>query len=177
TRVDEAQWNVAATTDDPNDQIVDGSVQSVRFNPDGSFAAITGTGIGDANLQITFDGLSTAQTIALDVGTSGGLDGVTQLGSSPSLSAKSQDGYATGELVSMSVNTDGTIVGSYSNGQNQVLDQIALAVFTNPAGLERIGNTMFQESTNSGTAQLQAAGGGRGGTIVGGSLESSNVDV
>ncbi len=177
TRVDDAQWNVTATTDNPNDQILDGSVQDVRFNADGSFAAINGSGLGDADLQITFDGLATAQTIALNVGTSGKLDGVTQLGSTTTLAAKSQDGYATGELVSMSVNTDGTIVGSYSNGQNKDLDQIALAVFTNPDGLERVGDSMFQESTNSGAAQLQTAGGGRGGTIVGGALESSNVDV
>ena len=177
TRVDDAQWNVAATTDDANDVIVDGVVQGVRFNEDGSFAAVTGSGSGDANLQITFDGLTAAQTIALNVGTSGQLDGVTQLGETASLNARSQDGYATGELVSMSVNSDGSIVGAYSNGQSQVLDQIALAVFSNAGGLLRVGNTMFQESTNSGIAQIQTAGGGRPGQFVGGSLEASNVDV
>jgi flagellar hook protein FlgE len=177
TRVDDAQWNVAATTDDANDLVVDGVVQGVRFNEDGSFAAVTGSGSGDANLQITFDGLTAAQTIALNVGTSGQLDGVTQLGETTSLNARSQDGYATGELVSMSVNSDGSIVGAYSNGQSQVLDQIALAVFSNAGGLLRVGSTMFQESTNSGLAQIQTAGGGRPGQIVGGSLEASNVDV
>jgi flagellar hook protein FlgE len=177
TRGDASQWNVAATTDDPNDQIIDGVVQDVRFNPDGSFASVNGVGAGDANLQITFAGLTASQSIALDLGTSGKLDGVTQLGESTSLSALSQDGYATGELVSMSVNSDGTIVGSYSNGQNQDLNQIAVAVFSNPGGLERVGDTMFEESTNSGAAQLQAATGGRPGSIVGGALEASNVDV
>jgi flagellar hook protein FlgE len=138
---------------------------------------VNGVGAGDANLQITFAGLTASQSIALDLGTSGKLDGVTQLGESTSLSALSQDGYATGELVSMSVNSDGTIVGSYSNGQNKDLDQVAVAVFSNPGGLERVGDTMFEESTNSGAAQLQAATGGRPGSIVGGALESSNVDV
>jgi len=177
TRIDDSQWNVAATTDNSADQIVDGTVQAVRFNPDGSFSAVNGTGVGDSNLQITFAGLASTQSIAVNVGTSGQLDGVTQLGDTPSLSAISQDGYATGQLVSMSVNSDGTIVGSYSNGQQQSLSQIALAVFSNPNGLQRVGNSMFEESSNSGTAQLQSAGTGRGGTVVGGALESSNVDV
>ena len=70
-----------------------------------------------------------------------------------------------------------SIVGAYSNGQSQVLDQIALAVFSNAEGLLRVGATMFQESTNSGTAQLQAASDKRPGQIMGGALEASNVDV
>lgn len=177
TRVDGQTWNVAATTDDPNDQIVDGSIQTVRFNEDGTFSGVNGSGIGDDNLSITFAGLTTAQTIAVNLGTSGKLDGVTQLDDTPSLRALSQDGYASGELASMSVSGDGTIVGSYSNGQQQALGQIAIAVFSNPSGLSRIGDTMFEESLNSGAAQLQPAANGRGGTITGGALESSNVDI
>jgi flagellar hook protein FlgE len=77
----------------------------------------------------------------------------------------------------MAVNTDGTILGTYSNGQQQALAQIALATFSNAAGLTRVGNTMFEESTNSGIAQLQTAGNGAAGTIIGGTLEASNVDI
>jgi flagellar hook protein FlgE len=177
TRVDGTTWNVAATTDDPNDQIVDGSIQTVRFNEDGTFSGVNGSGVGDANLSITFSGLTTAQTIAVNLGTSGQLDGVTQLGDTSSLRALSQDGYAAGELASMSVSGDGTIVGSYSNGQQKDLSQIAIAVFSNPSGLERVGDTMFAESLNSGNAEMQPAGNGRSGTITGGALESSNVDI
>ena len=177
TRVDSSEWNLAATTDNANDQIVDGDVQSIRFNSDGSFFATTGTGTGDGDLEIIFDGLTSAQQVGLDFGTSGQLDGVTQLGDSTSFRALSQDGYAVGELVSMVVTSDGVISGSYSNGQQQALDQVALAVFSNPGGLVRSGGSLFEESGNSGTAQLQSAGSGRAGSIYGGALESSNVDV
>ena len=177
TRVDGTTWNVAATTDDPNDQIVDGSIQTVRFNEDGTFSGVNGSGVGDANLSITFSGLTTAQTIGVNLGTSGQLDGVTQLGDTSSLRALSQDGYAAGELASMSVSGDGTIVGTYSNGQQKDLSQIAVAVFSNPSGLERIGDTMFAQSLNSGNAEMQPAGNGRSGTVTGGALESSNVDI
>ena len=177
TRVNGTEWDVAATTDSAKDTIVDGSVTGVRFNPDGSFFAATGTGAGDGDLEITFDGLTTSQTVGLDFGTSSQLDGVTQLGDTTTLRSLSQDGYAAGELVSLAVNTDGTIVGSYSNGQQQSLAQIAIAVFSNPGGLTRSGNSLFEESPDSGIAQLQAAGTGRAGSISGGTLESSNVDI
>jgi flagellar hook protein FlgE len=182
TRVDGSTWDVAATTDDPNDQIVDGSVKGVTFNADGTFSAVNGSGVGDGNLSITFNGLSVAQTFALNVGTSGQLDGVTQLGvtqlgDSASVHAVNQDGYAAGELVNMNVNSDGAIIGTYSNGQEQTLSQVGVAVFANPGGLERAGDSMFVESSNSGAASLQQAGGGQGGTVVGGALESSNVDI
>lgn len=177
TRVSADEWDLAAATDNPNDVIVDGAVQSVRFNPDGSYFATTGIGNGDGDIEVIFDGLAATQQIALDFGTSGQLDGVTQLGDSSSFRALTQDGYAVGELVSMAVNSDGVITGSYSNGQQQSLDQIAIAVFSNPGGLVRAGSSLFEESSNSGVPQLQSAGTGRAGTIFGGALESSNVDV
>ncbi len=177
TRVSSSEWSLSAQTDNPNDVLVDGSADGIRFNPDGSFFATTGTGSGDGDIEIMFDGLTATQSIALDFGTSGQLDGVTQLGDSQSLRALSQDGYAVGELVSMAVNSDGIITGSYSNGQQQALDQIAIAVFSNPNGLLRSGSSLFEESPNSGVPQVQTAGTGRAGSIFGGALESSNVDV
>lgn len=177
SRVNADEWNLAATTDDPNDVVIDGAVQSIRFNQDGSFFANTGIGTGDGDLEIQFAGLTSAQTIALDLGTSGQLDGITQLGDSASLRAISQDGYAVGELVSLAVGSDGTITGSYTNGQQQALDQVGVATFANPNGLMRVGTSFFEESTNSGVAQLQGAGTGRAGAMTGGALESSNVDI
>jgi len=177
TRVNGSEWNVAATTDDPGDVIVDGAATGIRFNEDGSFFAATGAGTGDADLEITFAGLTGTQSVALGFGTSGQFDGVTQLGAASSLHALSQDGYESGELVSLAVNSDGTIMGSYGNGQQQALDQIALALFANAGGLVRRGSTLFEESPSSGVAQLQTPGGGRAGTIFGGALEASNVDV
>ncbi|NLO65643.1 MAG: flagellar hook-basal body complex protein, partial [Firmicutes bacterium] len=89
----------------------------------------------------------------------------------------SQDGYQNGALESYAIDQNGIIVGSFSNGLTRNLGQIALARFTNPAGLERIGSTMFIETPNSGTAQIEAAGQPGYGTISPSSLEMSNVDL
>ena len=71
----------------------------------------------------------------------------------------------------------GEIVGVFSNGLKQTLGQLALANFNNVNGLEKIGNSMFRSTVNSGLAQVGAAGSGGLGMITSGALEMSNVDL
>ena len=71
---------------------------------------------------------------------------------------------------------DGTITGVYSNGVN-IPCTGWLALFSNPAGLTKVGNTAFSVSNNSGLPQVVAAGEGGAGTIAGGTLEMGNVDL
>jgi flagellar hook protein FlgE len=88
-----------------------------------------------------------------------------------------QDGYPLGTLTGYNINNTGRVVGVFSNGMNQDLAQVAVATFTNPGGLMRSGDTMFQESSNSGTATIGQAGVGARGTIAAGTQEMSNVDL
>ena len=87
------------------------------------------------------------------------------------------DGYTTGDLDSFSINDLGQIVGNYTNGQTQMLGQVALAAFNNPEGLDKRGDTMFARSENSGLARVGEAGRGGRGTITSRALEMSNVDL
>jgi flagellar hook protein FlgE len=88
-----------------------------------------------------------------------------------------QDGYPMGMLQGYNIDKSGRIVGVFSNGMNQNLAQLAIASFTNPAGLTRVGDTMFEESSNSGQPQIGQAGQGSRGTITPGTVEMSNVDL
>ncbi|NDG95437.1 MAG: flagellar hook-basal body complex protein, partial [Actinobacteria bacterium] len=72
---------------------------------------------------------------------------------------------------------EGVLVGSFSNGINRPLAQLAIANFTNPEGLEKSGGSMFSATINSGDPQLAAAGNGGRGLIASGTLEMSNVDL
>jgi len=88
------------------------------------------------------------------------------------------DGYPPGTLVTFSIGDDGVITGVYDNGRQQPLGLIALAVFENPAGLEKVGNNEFRQTTNSGDFRLPSKPGTNGaGTLVPGTLEMSNVDL
>jgi flagellar hook protein FlgE len=93
------------------------------------------------------------------------------------IAAVHQDGYTTGSLQSFTISQEGLISGAFSNGLTQPVGQVALAAFTNPAGLEKAGDTMYRTSVNSGVAQVGTAGGGGRGILSGGTLEMSNVDL
>jgi len=91
--------------------------------------------------------------------------------------ATNQNGYKPGDLVSYQINDDGTVVGNYSNEQNQVLGQIVMANFANNEGLQSEGNNVWSATQSSGVALLGTAGSGNFGTLTNGALEASNVDL
>jgi len=95
----------------------------------------------------------------------------------PSTLEANANGNASGTLSSYNFNNAGQIVGTYSNGQTQVLGQVALAGFNNPAGLTNIGNNLWQASANSGTSQVGVPNTGQLGSVASGQLEESNVNL
>ncbi len=151
------------------------STGNVTFNPDGTLAtpaapvtgiAVTGLADGAANLSVTWN-LQDANGNSL----------LTQ-SSAPSATANTfQNGYGSGTLSDFSITSDGTIEGSFTNNQTLALGQIVLANFANPQGLLRLGENSFQTTLSSGAPAIGSAGSGGRGTITGGSLEQSNVDI
>lgn len=87
------------------------------------------------------------------------------------------NGFTSGSLVTFAVGNGGEITGVYSNGQTQILGQIAMASFLNPAGLLRAGQNTFQTSSASGNPSIGRPGQGNRGTVTTGALEMSNVDL
>jgi flagellar hook protein FlgE len=84
---------------------------------------------------------------------------------------------AANPLTSYNIGSDGIITGIYADGTKAPLFQIALGNFSNPGGLDKVGDTAFRASTNSGAVQLGAPGTGRRGALQGGTIEMSNVDL
>lgn len=165
------EWTATATYGSPGTAVAMGD-NVLTFDSDGEL-----TGPADGAMDIvggTIPGISGDLSITL--GGAGDPQRVTQYASDPSATILSQDGSPAGVLNSFSIGQDGRIVGTYSNGRIGVLGQIALASFTNPEGLERVGGA-WQQSVNSGLAQLGAAGVGGRGSVSAGTLEMSNVDL
>ena len=105
------------------------------------------------------------------------LKDVTNYSGSTEARVSASDGSAAGLLSSYTVSNTGQIVGVFSNGLKQTLGQLALANFNNVNGLEKIGDSMFRSTVNSGLAQVGAAGSAGLGLITNGALEMSNVDL
>jgi flagellar basal-body rod protein FlgG len=79
---------------------------------------------------------------------------------------------------SITIGADGTVsvLTSGATAPTQV-GSLQLADFVNPAGLQPIGKNLFLETAASGSPQVGTPGTSGLGTLVQGSLESSNVNV
>jgi flagellar hook protein FlgE len=102
---------------------------------------------------------------------------VTQVAAPSSPTAIEQDGSSAGSLADFTIGPDGTITGTFSNNKTQALGQIALANFANVNGLKLLGSTDFSPTLASGPPVVGTPGAGVLGTLAGGSLELSNVDI
>jgi flagellar hook protein FlgE len=142
---------------------------TVAFDTAGNFIAATGN-------QITIDrtgtGAASPMTVTLDFSNVNG-----QSTAVSNVIMADQDGYPPGTLDSFAVGEDGTITGIFSNGLSRTLGQVALATFTNEGGLVAETENLFSAGPNSGTAQIVAPGTQGAGSIHGGALEMSNVDL
>ena len=79
---------------------------------------------------------------------------------------------------SLTVGSDGTVSALVAgNTAPTQIGTIQLADFINPAGLQPIGDNKFVETASSGNPQTATPGQSGLGTLVQGSLESSNVNV
>jgi flagellar hook protein FlgE len=125
----------------------------------------------DANGQPTGGTTHTLGGIAIDLGTTTGYANLT------TLQVASRDGQQAGALQSFQIGADGTIIGSFSNGMKEAIGRISLATFANPNGLEKQGGNLYGVSVNSGDPEIGVAADGGRGSLVGGALEMSNVDL
>jgi flagellar hook protein FlgE len=105
------------------------------------------------------------------------LKDITNYSGNTEARVSASDGSGAGILSSYTVSNTGQIVGVFSNGLKQTLGQLALANFNNVNGLEKIGDSMFRSTVNSGLAQVGSAGSAGLGLITSGALEMSNVDL
>jgi len=79
---------------------------------------------------------------------------------------------------SITVGTDGTVTALMPNSTTPTtVGTIQLANFINPAGLQNLGGNLVAESASSGAPTAGTPGLSGLGTVVQGSVETSNVDV
>jgi flagellar hook protein FlgE len=143
--------------------------------PDGSAQAIAftnGKAVGDPDPNTNVDtGKISVGGFSFDI------HDLTQFSGNTEARVSNSDGSGAGVLSSYTVSNTGQVVGVFSNGLKETLGQLALANFNNVNGLEKIGDSMFRSTVNSGLAQVGPAGSQGLGLITSGALEMSNVDL
>jgi flagellar hook protein FlgE len=164
--------------------------QSSGTNGGGTFGGAAATNIifpiqFDVNGKI-LDDVTHKSTLSLTIPTINGssptpvtvdLSKLTQFASDSTAAGTKSDGYTQGFLDTYSIGPTGEINAVFTNGQNKVIGRVALAVFKNPAGLEKTSENMYQITPNSGDAIVGVPGDGSMGSLNPGTLEMSNVDI
>ncbi len=102
---------------------------------------------------------------------------ITSYAQKSAVASTTQDGYAAAQLNGAAVDGDGNIYGIFTNGQSRVIGQYAVATFDSNDGLSHSGGNMFSETLASGQPTVGAPGTGGRGSIAGGYLEQSNVNI
>lgn len=179
----------SGTDADPYEYATDGGVFA-KFDAKGNF-------VGLVDSVVTTDGYVTAEReLVVENGSTinysiqqGGVDAITlplnfdtfstlkHYAQETDITAKAITGRAAGNLSSYTIAANGQINMTYTNGESDSDQQIALASFDNPAGLLKVGSNRFIESPNSGTAKLGVPNSGSFGALTPGALEMSNVDL
>ena len=156
----------AATT-----QVASGSL---TFDSSGNLTSPT----GNVAINIpTFTDGAAPMNLQWNLHDTSGNPTLTQTDAASAVSGDAQNGRASGILTNFTVSANGTIDGTYTNNQTIALGQVAVATFYNTQGLVRTGGNNYQVTSGSGPASIGVAGTGGRGTITGGSVENSNVDV
>lgn len=168
------QWTVSVATDGSGTATIkeDDGTETVITMPDTILQFTTDGKLdsGSSSVELTLqNGAQAAQSITLV------MDSLTQYAGNSTINGKA-NGNAAGTLSSVSVDSSGIITGTYTNGVKQAEAQVAVAQFTNASGLLKTGDSLYQESNNSGTANIKTAA-DLGVKITPSALEMSNVDI
>jgi flagellar hook protein FlgE len=102
---------------------------------------------------------------------------LSQFAQNSGVSGTQQDGFQAGQIAKISMGTDGIIIATYSNGQTAPIAQLALASIRNPDSMISVGNNNYQPTIDTAAPAVGAADSGGRGTVQGGALETSTVDV
>jgi flagellar hook protein FlgE len=182
---------------DQQNQFVVAQSGSLTFDTDGTLLTASNTavsiardadgdGVLDAGTAATsqtwpWSGGAATANMVFDFENPGGNGSVanptTQTGGGNSVRFVDQDGYTAGSLQAVSIEDDGSVVGRFSNGQTELLAQVALARFASPDGLERTGRNNYLETIDSGQALVGGPNQGGYGQVRSGFLEQSNTDL
>jgi flagellar hook protein FlgE len=152
---------------------ITGNTGTLTFNGDGSPSA-------DVNLTPTIQWANGAadSDIAIDLGTGGGFDGLTNFATDFSgFTELNQNGLKFGSFTGVQVAEDGKVTAIFDNGRRKDIYQLPVAVFNNPNGLEERTGNAFLQTNESGDFLLSESGQAGAGTIAPSSLEASTVDL
>jgi flagellar hook protein FlgE len=151
----------------------------IVFDQDGAPVSFDGASTPPSVIVDWSDSLTNAanNTIALDLGTVGQLNGAICKAGPYDVTFTSQDGVQFGNFNGVSINSAGVFSASFDNGQSLNIFKIPLANFAAPNLMNTKSGDVFAQTEQSGTYLIKFSGTGGIGIISGQTLESSTSDL
>jgi flagellar hook protein FlgE len=148
---------------------------TITFNTDGTIA----TPALPTNVTIPWAASSglAPQTFALNLGTAGQADGITQFDTASTLYSSVVNGALFGGLSGVRVDNDGYVIALFDNGVEKKIYKLPIATFTNPDGMIPLDGNAYRRSVESGDVALKEAKNGGAGNVASSALEQSTVDL
>ena len=104
-------------------------------------------------------------------------DPFTQFSSPSTIASIFQNGTGSGSPIGFNVEIDGTLFAQLDNGQRAVVGTVALVAFANAEGLQRLGGSLYSDTSSSGEPVVGTPNVGQFGAIQPGALELSTADI
>jgi flagellar hook protein FlgE len=174
------QWQSEAYATPATDVSAAGGVLAsgtLRFNPDGTLDRAGSSPALFAPLAISWTNNAASAPLTLEIGSNGGIDGITQFGSESALISSNVDGGMLGNLSSIEISKGGKVSAIFDDGTTRAVFQLPLATFQNPDGLTRLSGNAYAVSQESGSMTINPPGALGAGTISANTLEASTVDL
>ena len=177
-------WDYSVTV--PGAEVTGGTVGTpfeiatgaMAFDANGRLATVNGAAAADVTVTSPawLNG-ATATDFTWSLMDANGSGTITGFSSPSATTSVTQNGASAGSIDSLSINSTGELVASFGAGRSVTIAQLSLANFANAQGLSKLGANGYGETEASGIANIGTAGSGGRGTLIGSSLEQSNVDI
>ena len=150
---------------------------SVAFNPDGSLDRTGSSPALFGTLAIGWTNSAGSVPVQMQLGSDGGLDGLTQFGGTSAMISSNVDGGMLGNVASVQISESGIVSAVFDNGATRAVFQLPLATVQNPDGLTRLPGNNYALSDASGNVAINSPGALGAGEIAASTLEASTVDL
>ena len=150
---------------------------SVSFNPDGSLNKVGSSPALFGTLAISWTNSAGSVPVQMELGSDGGLDGLTQFGGASAMISSNVDGGMLGNVASVQISETGIVSAVFDNGATRAVFQLPLATVQNPDGMTRLPGNNYALSDSSGNVAINSPGALGAGEIAASTLEASTVDL
>lgn len=183
TEVSPANWSYDVTI--PSADIAGGVPPTTDLTPGGGPLTFSASGTltapaAGAPVSIVIPPLADGaapMTLNWNLYDANGTPQITQYDQASANLASSQDGTQGGQLTGVSIGANGQLTAAYSNGANVAVAQLAVGTMLNPQSMQDLGSNIYRVTSATASPSIGVPGTGSRGTVSGGALETSTVDI